>query len=57
MYCPKCKEMTKHVHEHDAAHGIPGTHMSGSERYRCSECDYWMGKTEGEKQGLKFELD
>jgi len=57
MQCPKCEKETEHVHEHDCAHGIPDTHMSGSERYRCRVCGYTMRKVEGEKQGLKFILD
>lgn len=57
MDCPNCNKETKHRHRHDCAHGIPGTHMAGSERYECVECDYTMWKEEGEKQGLKFILD
>lgn len=57
MNCPKCKKKTEHKHMHDAAHGIPETHIAGSERYVCVECGYVMRKEEGEKQGLKFVLD
>ena len=57
MKCPTCNKETEHLHKHNEAHGISGTHMSGSERYECVECGYSMGKVESEKQGLKFVLD
>lgn len=44
-------------HMHNAAHGIPGTHMSGSERFEC-ECGFYVGNWEdAEKLGLNFVLD
>jgi predicted RNA-binding Zn-ribbon protein involved in translation (DUF1610 family) len=37
--CPKCGHaFFKHMH--NCAHGIPGTHMAGSERYECMECGF-----------------
>lgn len=57
MKCPNCCRVTKHKHLHDCAHGIPDTHMSGSERYECEECGYVMDKKEAESQGLQFILD
>lgn len=57
MDCPKCKKVTKHHHKHDEVHGIPGTHMDGSERYECCECGYAMFKEEASKQGLEFFVD
>lgn len=57
MFCPKCNKTTQHRHLHSEAHGIPGTHMSGSERYQCEECGHSMFSEEGEKQGLKYILD
>lgn len=57
MNCPKCQRKTETNHMHDAAHGIAGTHMDGSERYECVDCGYSMYKIEGENQGLKFSLD
>ena len=42
MDCPECKKMTEHTYLHNTAHGIPGTHMVGSERYECNECSYKM---------------
>ncbi len=57
MNCPKCQKETEHDHKHDCAHGIEGTHMDGSERYECKECEYIMFKKEAEAQGLQFVLD
>jgi len=57
MICPECKKETKHKHLHNAAHGIPETHMAGSERIKCVECGYTMGKEEAGKQGIKFYFD
>jgi len=33
---------------HSEAHGLAGTHMSGSERYECEVCGCSVFKTEGE---------
>ncbi len=57
MQCPKCQTETEHEHLHNAAHGIPGTHMAGSERYECIKCGYVMRKEEAEAQNLKFVCD
>lgn len=57
MYCLKCKEMTESKHMHDCAHGIPETHMAGSERYECKKCGHWLSREDAEKQGLKYFLD
>jgi uncharacterized protein with PIN domain len=57
MKCPKCREEVDFKHLHDTAHGIPETHMQGSERYVCPECQHTIWKNEGEKLGLKFILD
>lgn len=57
MNCPECQKKTETKHLYDAAHGIVGTHMDGSERYECGDCGYCMYKIEGENQGLKFFLD
>lgn len=34
MICPICKGRDFR-HMHDTAHGLPGTHMAGSERFEC----------------------
>lgn len=57
-HCPKCDKETEHKHLHDAAHGIEGTHMSGSERYSCTECKHnTYASKEGVERGMKFILD
>jgi hypothetical protein len=38
-YCLTCNTVTRHRHLHDTAHGIAGTHMAGSERFQCRECE------------------
>jgi hypothetical protein len=43
-------------HEHDCAHGMPGTHMSGTERYRCTVCNKTLYAKDKVK-GLVFILD
>lgn len=56
MKCPACKE-NKLRHMHDTAHGIYGTHISGTERFVC-ECGFNCSDAlEGEKLGLFFVLD
>jgi hypothetical protein len=37
-YCRRCEDLTEHDHAHDCAHGIPETHMSGTERFTCKAC-------------------
>lgn len=37
-YCRRCEELVNHAHWHDAAHGIEGTHMDGTERFICNDC-------------------
>ena len=56
MECPKCKKQTlKHLH--NTAHGIPGTHMAGSERFECP-CGFYASDEEtANKNGLQFILD
>jgi predicted nucleic-acid-binding Zn-ribbon protein len=36
--CPRCGYTCEFKHMHDTAHGIEGTHMSGSERFECTQC-------------------
>lgn len=54
--CPECNENSLR-HLHDTAHGIPGTHMKGSERFECKCGFYCSDYKEGEKLGLDFFLD
>ena len=53
--CPNCGVSLRHLH--NEAHGIPGTHMAGSERYECPDCDKSWYKNEGEKLGFKYIAD
>lgn len=57
MNCPGCKQDANFQHLHNAAHGIPGTHLQGSERYECMGCGYKIFKQEGVNLNLKFVLD
>ena len=58
MICPNCtEEVERFIHLHDEAHGVSGTHMSGSERFECPECDRHLTREEAENFGLKYELD
>lgn len=36
--CTACGIDRPHRHMHDCAHGIPETHMEGSERFECVHC-------------------
>lgn len=51
--CPNCGSQ-EYSRLHDLAHGIPGTHMSGSERYHCDSCGRNIHAEEGKKLGLPF---
>lgn len=42
---------------HNTAHGIPETHMAGTERFECKKCGYAIYKEEGEKLGFVYALD
>lgn len=57
--CPRCKKETEHRHLHDTAHGIEGTHMSGTERFECKECGHaiFAYDEEAKQPSLKFVLD
>jgi hypothetical protein len=57
IFCNRCQRETEHTHMHDTAHGIPETHMDGSERYECSICENGIYPTEGKERGLTFVLD
>lgn len=54
--CPGCGGINW-THWHDAAHGIAGTHMSGTERFECQGCGKVVYKREGTALGLRFVLD
>lgn len=37
-HCRHCNLSTVHQHWHDCAHGIPETHIHGTERFECIRC-------------------
>lgn len=58
MKCPGINcESEKFSHIHNCAHGIPGTHMEGSERFICKECEKVIYITEGKELGFNYILD
>lgn len=46
-YCRQCESRTVHHHLHNRVHDQPGTHMAGTERYRCSECGCLTYQSDG----------
>jgi hypothetical protein len=56
-YCVNCEDLTDHVHEHDCAHGIPETHMAGSERFICKQCGLVTHAWDEAACHFVFELD
>jgi hypothetical protein len=55
--CPKCDYTCEFRHEHDAAHGIEGTHMAGSERFICSQCGHRVLAHDAAADRFPFILD
>lgn len=53
--CPKCGH-PEFTHAHDCAHGIPDTHMAGSERFVCKKCGFVVTPNM-RIEGFKFILD
>lgn len=56
-YCLTCKTVTSHWHLHDLAHGIPKTHVTGSEHFRCRPCGRTTFAHEAESEAFPFVLD
>ena len=54
--CPECGGSDKPKHLHELVHGLPGTHMGGTERFECS-CGHWFTRAECADRGFKFILD
>lgn len=50
--CRQCGQTTPHGHFHDAAHGIEGTHMAGSERFTCNVCGNSIFVSEAKDRGF-----
>ncbi len=57
IICPGCDTLQTFKHEHDAAHGIPETHMAGTERFVCRSCDHYIFANDKAASGFKFILD
>jgi uncharacterized membrane protein YgcG len=55
--CPKCQYLGEFRHEHDAAHGIEGTHMEGTERFICSQCGHTVTAQSRDAHLFTFILD
>lgn len=55
-HCHTCGQIRAFRHMHDLAHGIPGTHMAGSERFTCEVCgeSTFAGENDGR---FRFILD
>jgi hypothetical protein len=56
-FCLRCSINTPHEHLHDCAHGIPETHMAGSERFVCTVCKHSTYAGEANAAEFKFILD
>ncbi len=54
MKCPNCEKEAEFQHLIREAHGIPGTYMAGSERYKCPNCSKSFYRSEGEKYGFVY---
>ena len=52
--CPKCRKPARWRHLHDAAHGLVGTHLAGSERYECQNCHHDLYRAAGIQIGLTY---
>jgi predicted nucleic-acid-binding Zn-ribbon protein len=55
--CPRCEYTCEFRHMHDTAHGIEGTHMSGSERFTCTQCGNSVFHTDEAAKSFTFILD
>ena len=55
-HCHTCGQAREFRHLHDTAHGIPGTHMAGSERFECTGCNECIYAADNDGQ-FHFQLD
>ncbi|MBR1150133.1 hypothetical protein [Bradyrhizobium sp. JYMT SZCCT0428] len=56
-HCLTCAATTYHWHLHDTAHGIPETHMAGSERFVCKPCKRTTFAIDAGSVAFPFVLD
>lgn len=55
--CLGCGATTHHRHLHDCAHGIPETHLSGTERFECAACGRATFAYSDDANTFRFVLD
>jgi hypothetical protein len=56
--CPRCGFVTEFKHIHTPAYSdLPQTHMAGSERFVCAQCDHSIGFRDQHADLFKFVLD
>ncbi|MDP1866960.1 MAG: hypothetical protein Q8L13_11555 [Bradyrhizobium sp.] len=56
-HCVTCKAVTSHWHLHDLADGIPETHVTGSEHFRCRPCGRLTFAHQPGAEAFPFVLD
>lgn len=56
-HCLTCNTETYHWHLHDTAHGIPETHIAGSERFTCKACNRSTFANSPDADTFTFVLD
>ena len=55
--CLGCGNVTAHQHLHDCAHGIPDTHMAGSERFVCELRSHILMAMDADASRFPFQFD
>ena len=55
--CPNCEALIEPDHLHDAAYGLSGTHIHGSERFTCPKCNRTLTRQEAVSFGLTYVFD
>jgi DNA-directed RNA polymerase subunit RPC12/RpoP len=55
--CDNCKKETEHHHQHSEVHAVSGTHLAGTERFKCSECGHTTFKNDLGAEKFTFILD
>lgn len=57
MECPNCEMVTEFDHVRRTAHGLPQTHMDGSEQFVCRKCRRPLLDGQAAKLGLRYVYD
>jgi hypothetical protein len=56
--CPRCAYVAEFKHTHTPAYSdLPQTHMSGSERFVCTQCSHSIGFRDEHAHLFQFVLD